>query len=185
MSNQEIEVRFLEIDVASLAEKLAESGALDKGENLLEEIIYYDHDLNWRDSGRFVRLRKSKGKISLSYKHHHSEGMDGVEEIEFSVGDWGKAALFLEKIGLVPFRRQQKKRHSYVLDGVSVDIDTWPRIPTYVELEGGSEAAIRRAAGRLGLNWEEAVFESARTIIEERYHIPVGAMSWFTFDKFE
>ena len=27
--------------------------------------------------------------------------------------------------------------------------------------------------------------DNARKVIEERYHIPVGNMTWFTFDKFE
>ena len=57
--NREIEVRFLEIDKAALIARLKELGAHDHGEELLEEIIFYDKDLKWRDvENKRVRLRK-------------------------------------------------------------------------------------------------------------------------------
>lgn len=183
--NREIEVRFLEIDQARLKEKLAELKAEDHGESMMEEVIFYDKDLKWQSSGQFVRLRKNDKGTFLTYKNHQVNTVDGTEEIEFEVGDMGKAETFLGRIGLVAYRHQQKKRHSFLLDGVIFDIDTWPKIPTYVELEGPSEDALKRAAARVGFDWEDAVFENARIVIEERYHIPVGNMKWFTFERFE
>lgn len=182
-SNQEIEVRFLEVDKESLIKKLNDLGAQNRGEDTLEEIIFYDKEQTWKD--KFVRLRKTKDLITMTYKHHKSETVEGAEEIEFCVSDIIKAEEFLEKIGLVAFRHQQKKRHTFFLNEVIVDIDTWPKIPTYVELEGGSESLIKKVAHELNLNWEDAIFENARTVIEKRYKIPVGSMKWFTFDRFE
>ena len=185
-TNREIEVRFLEVDKSLLIKKLISLGAQDRGEDLLEETIFYDKNYKWRDvENKFVRLRKNNTHVSLAYKHHQQENVDGVEEIEFDVSDAQKAEFFLEKLGLVAYRHQQKKRHSFLLDGVVVDIDTWPRIPTYVELEGSSESELKRIAKKLELEWEDALFESARTIIEQRYNIPVGSMEWFTFHKFK
>lgn len=185
MENKEIEVRFLEINKLLLIEKLNKLGAQDHGEDLIEEIIFYDKEHKWKNEGRFVRLRKNKQKILLAYKHHKSETLDGVEEIEFGVTESEKVEIFLEKLGLVAYRHQQKKRHSFILNEVIIDIDTWPQIPTYVELEGNSESALKEAAQRLELDWKNVIFENARTIIEQRYNIPVGSMKWFTFDKFE
>ncbi|MES2315127.1 MAG: class IV adenylate cyclase [Patescibacteria group bacterium] len=185
MNNREIEVRFLEIDKQLLIKKLSDLGAQDHGEDLLEEIIFYDKDHKWPDEGKFVRIRKDSKGVLLSYKHHQSENINGVEEIEFGITDSEQAKVFLEKLGLIVFRYQQKKRHSFTLNGVTVDIDTWPKIPTYLELEGSSELELKEAAGKLQLDWQEVVFKSARTIIEEQYHIPVSSMKWFTFDKFE
>ena len=68
---------------------------------------------------------------------------------------------------------------------VTIDIDTWPKVPTYVELEGPSEERIKAVAQLLGFQWEDAVFDDARAVIENRYNIPVGTMRWFTFDRFE
>jgi len=66
-----------------------------------------------------------------------------------------------------------------------VEIDTWPKIPTYVELEGDSEQVLRDTAQKLGFDWADAVTDNPRKVIEERYHIPVGQMTWFTFGRFE
>lgn len=185
-NNREIEVRFLEIDEHSLIQKLINFGAKDNGEDFLEEIIFYDKDYKWRDEeNKFVRLRKNKNNIILSFKHHQEQSINGVEEIEFTVGDKNKAVTFLERLGLVAYRHQEKKRHSFELDGVIVDIDTWPRIPSYVELEGGTELSLKKIAEKLELDWKDVVFENARTIIEKRYGILVGSMKWFTFTKFE
>jgi adenylate cyclase class 2 len=183
MDNKEIEVRFLEIGQEQLMQKLKDLGAENHGEDFLEEVIFYDKDLTWKD--KFVRLRKNAEGILLTYKHHKAETLDGVEEIEFKVSDFNKAEIFLERLGVSAYRHQQKKRHSFKLDEVVFDIDTWPHIPTYVELEGPSEEALKEAAEKTGLDWKDVVFENARTVIENKYHIPVGTMKWFTFDRFE
>lgn len=183
--DKEIEVRFLEIHKPSLTAKLTDLGAQDLGEVMLEEVIIYDPKLEWLKERRFVRLRKSGEQTRVTYKEHRELSVDGAHEIEFAIGDLDKAALLFEKIGLFPYRRQQKKRHSFKFGEVTVDIDTWPKVPTYVELEGPSEIILKQAADQLGFDWQQAVFADARTIIEGRYNIPIGTMRWFTFDRFE
>ena len=37
---------------------------------------------------------------------------------------------------------QENKRTKYVLNGVEIDIDSWPMIPTYVEIEGKNEEEV-------------------------------------------
>lgn len=175
----------MEVNKNDFLRRLRALGAEDRGEVLLEEIIFHDAAGTWSDGGKFVRLRKSCGKIMLTYKHHEKQAIDGAREIELEVDDIRKAEAFLVAIGLQAARHQQKYRHTFVLDGVTLDIDTWPKIPTYVELEGESEAAIRACAEKLGFDWSQAVFEDARAIIENRYHIPLRTMHWFTFEKFE
>jgi adenylate cyclase class 2 len=184
--NREVEVRFLEIDASDLKRRLSELGAEDLGEDMYEEIIAYK-DASWLEYKRkFIRLRKTKKGTSLTYKHQEKDTIDGTEEIEFEVSDFAQAELFLKRIGFDFFmRRQQKKRHAFKLNGVSIDIDTWPRIPTYVELEGDSEQIIKDAAKNLGLDWSKAVFENPRIVMEKYYNLPVATFHWFTFDKVE
>jgi len=132
-----------------------------------------------------MRLRTQKDKTKLSYKYHESHAVDGTEEIEFEVSDKEKAEQLLNKLGFVAYRHQEKKRHTLLLNGVTFDIDTWPRIPTYVELEGESEEDLKKAAAAVGLDWNNAVLKNPRAVIEENYKIPVGTMTYFTFDRFE
>jgi adenylate cyclase class 2 len=185
MSIKEIECRFLEIDKEDLVRRLLDLGAHDEGENMLSETIIYDVEGKWRDSNKFIRLRKVGDKIKLSYKEHRKHTIDGADEIEFEVNDFKKPELLFEKLGLVAYRHQQKYRHTLELNGVTFDIDTWPKIPVYVEIEGSSEEAIRKAAEAVGFNWDNAVFHDAAWVIENKYNIPVRSMKWFTFDRFE
>jgi adenylate cyclase, class 2 len=185
MKTQEIEFRFLEINKDELVRKLLSLGARDEGESMLEETIIYDPKLKWKDEQRFIRLRKKGDVTKLTYKHHQSQTIGGAYEIEFGIDDLKKAEALFEEIGLPAYRHQQKKRHTLQLNGVTFDIDTWPRIPTYAELEGDSEESLKTAAKAVGYDWNDAVFNDAAWIIENKYNIPVKSLRWFTFDKFE
>lgn len=185
MENKEIEVRFLEVDKNSLVEKLIELGAKDEGEDLIDEIIFYDEGLKWLHDSKRIRIRTQKGKYMLSYKHHKEFTADGTEEIEFEVSDIKKAEVFLEKIGYPAYRHQQKKRHTLILNDVFFDFDTRPKIPTYLEIEGPSEERLKEAAKLIDLDWGKAIFEDPKTVLEKYYNIPIGTMRWFTFDRVE
>lgn len=130
-------------------------------------------------------MRADGESTTLSYKEHAQHGVNGTYEIELEIDDYQKAQLLFEKIGLVAFRHQQKKRHTFELGDVTFDIDTWPRIPTYVEIEGKSEQDLRDAADKVGLNWKDANLHNARWVIENVYKIPVGTLRYFTFDRVE
>lgn len=176
----------MEIDKPKLIRRLQELKADGLGEYLLSERIFYDRELTWMyKTIKMVRIREYNGHIFLTYKHAQNLTADGTEEIEMEINDADKAELFLTKLGLVMYRRQEKRRHTFKLGEVIVDIDTWPKVPTYVELEGPSEEALKNAARALGLDWSEVVFESARLVIEKHYNIPVSRLRYFTFERIE
>ena len=185
MQDREIEAKFLEIDKNKLVSKLKELGAEDLGNLLLQETIFHNSDSKWDNDHQFIRLRNGHEGITMTYKHHQKQSVDGTEEIEIDVSDMDQAAKILKKIGLIPRRYQQKYRHKFVIDGVTVDIDTWPKVPTYVELDGPSEESLKNLAAKLELDWGKVVFEDARRTIENRYGVPIGNKTYFTFDKIE
>ncbi len=186
-SNREIEVRFLEIDKLGLINKLHSLGAEDKGEEKLREIIFYDKDLQWGKVGsnQYVRLRSTQNGIYLTYKQHVAVAVDGAIEYEVKVSDLASAKEILQAIGLVAYREQEKMRHRFILDDVMVDIIDWPKIPTLVELEGESEQALKTVAEKLELDWNNVTLGDNRSVIENRYHIPISKLKYFTFDKIE
>lgn len=183
--NREIEVRFLHIDKDLLIKNLHNLQAEDLGEFLLKEIIFYDPKLEYLKEGKVVRLRSNNGKITLAYKHHTNNKIDGAEEIEFDVNSIEKAKDFLEKVGLIAYREQEKKRHTFKMEDTTIDIDTWPSLPPYVEIEGETEEEVKMISQQLGFNWEDAIFENAKIVIEKYYNIPVSKLRSFTFDKIE
>ncbi|MEJ0021092.1 MAG: class IV adenylate cyclase [Candidatus Doudnabacteria bacterium] len=185
MENREIEVKFLEIDKAVLIERLLDLGSQDLGEELITEQIFYDKEKKWISEHKFIRIRTTGKGIFLTYKHKEDRTATGTLEIEFQINEPGKASAFLTALDLVMFRTQEKKRHKFKLGDITVDIDTWPKIPTYVELEGPTEEAIMDASKKLGFDWSKGVFGTAAYIIEEVYNIPVRQLRYFTFDRTE
>lgn len=179
----EIEAKFLEVDVNDLKSRLRELGAKDFGEDLITEVIFYDKQMQWPKENKFVRIRTANKAAALTYKHDKSASLTGTTELEFKISDPAAAEKFLIALGLVAFRHQEKKRHSFALGDVAIDIDTWPQVPTYVEIEGKTEAAVKAAAAKLGFDWKKAVFGTASRLIETVYKIPVKSYHQFTFKK--
>lgn len=46
---------------------------------------------------------------------------------------------------------QENRRIQYILNGVEIDIDSWPMIPTYVEIEGKNEEEVLKTLELLEL----------------------------------
>lgn len=184
MNNREIEAKFLEVNKAQIIQKLQDLGAEDHGEKLLKELIFYDQKGEWRRSGKkFVRIRQDFDGIKLTYKSVTDARTPVAEEIEFGIENIAIAVAFLERLGLETARRQEKRRHKFKLGRVIFDIDTWPGVPAYLEIEGPSEEEIKRAAEKLGFDWKRAVFGTSTMILEKHYRIPIRTLSTFMFDQ--
>jgi adenylate cyclase class 2 len=66
---------------------------------------------------------------------------------------------------------QETKRETWKLEDCEVTIDTWPWIPTFLEIEGGSESSVRKTASILGLDWSQAVHGSVENIYMSHYDV--------------
>lgn len=182
--HKEIETRFLDINKEGLIKKLISLSAVDNGENKLEEIIFYDKDLNWLNENKLVKLRKSKDVVKLIYKNNKEQTTDSAKEIEFEISNMEAGRDFLEAVGLKQYRIIEKYRHTFILDNVTIDIDTWPKIPVYVELEGDSIDSLKGIAERLGLNWENR-FDMDPRFVFKKYGFDFDKIKVVTFNKFE
>jgi adenylate cyclase class 2 len=183
--NIEREVRFLDIDKESFVKKLQSLGAIDLGDDVLEEIIFYDKDNTWPKQNRLVKLRGKGKNITLTYKHRKSTAIDGTEEIEVTIDNIRKAALLLERAGLSPFRQQEKKRHSFKLNDIRIDIDTWPGVPTYAEIEAPTNERLKEASQQLGFDWSKANSDDVRDVLLKKYDVPLANLRVFTFSRIE
>ncbi|MEK9147606.1 MAG: class IV adenylate cyclase [Patescibacteria group bacterium] len=161
---KEIETRFLDINKKEIVKMLILLGAVDKGEEKLEEIIFYDKNMKWKGKHRFVRLRKTKNKIELTYKSNQKQTINSAKEIEFEVSDFDKCLEFLNKIGLKIVRRLEKYRHKFKFDKVTIDIDKWPKIPAYIEIEGPSITSVKNICEKLNLDWNKRFDKDARAV---------------------
>ena len=180
----EIETRFLDIDKNDLISKLLSLHAIDSGETLLNDIIFYDKDLKCLEENRFIKLRKKGDNTQLIYKSNKEQKVDSAKEIEFEVSDFNDTQLLLKEIGWMKYRDVEKYRHSFYMDTVHIDIDTYPKIPALVELEGNSIDDLKNVAQKLGLVWENR-FDGDPRFVYKKYGFDFDAIKTVTFDRFE
>lgn len=169
----EFEAKFLDIDHDSLRSKLKALGAkLIEPERLMRRrnFDYPDKRLATTKSA-WVRVRDEGGAVTMSYKQTNDYTVQGTEEINLAVDDFDTASDFLEALGLRQKSYQETKRESWLIDQVHVDLDTWPWIPPFVELEGPDEATIKLAAKKLGLDWSAHRAGDASVTYQQYYDV--------------
>ncbi|MGW2858332.1 class IV adenylate cyclase [Streptomyces sp. NPDC001205] len=159
----EYEAKFLNIDVTDLQTKLTAIGATRASPRTLLTRKIFESDA--LDGGTWVRLRDEGIRSTLTLKKvTDATRIDGTTEIETEVTDLHAMADILRHVGLREVRYQENYREEWRLGEVAFDIDTWPDLPTFVEIEGPDEASVRQAAALLELDYTKARFGSVDEI---------------------
>lgn len=166
----EYELRVLEIDKDNIISRLEKLGAKKIGEYNQKRYVY---DLNPACSGKWIRLRTNGIETTLCYKDVVGDTIDGTKEVEVVVDDFDKTNEFLEKIGFIRRNYQENRRIQYILNDVEIDIDSWPLIPTYLEIEGSSEIDVLDMLALLNLNDEKVTTLNCEDIYNDLYNIDV------------
>ena len=152
--NTEYEVRVLEINHEEMIKKLENLGAEFKFEALQQRYVY---DVKPKQDNKWIRLRTDGKKTTLTIKDLQAKTIDGTKELEIVVDDFDKTNSILEELGYKNRGFQQNKRTQYILDGVEIDLDRWPLIPEYMEIEGPSIEKVEETITKLGINKDEVV----------------------------
>jgi adenylate cyclase, class 2 len=165
----EYEAKFLYVDVADLQAKLTALNAVVAfPRTLLTRKIFENEAL---DGGQWVRLRDEGARSTLTLKQvTDATTIDGTTEIESEVSDLHAMAEILRSLGLREVRYQENYREEWRLGEVVFDFDTWPDLPTFLEIEGPDEGSVRQAASLLDLDYSEARFGS----VDEIYKSEMG-----------
>lgn len=166
----EYEIRILEIDKEKIIKKLEELGAKRQGEFNQKRYVY---DLRPAEEDKWIRLRTNGKDTTLTYKNIEEETLDGTKEIEIKVDDFNLANEFLNKLGFIARNYQENNRIQYILDDVEIDIDTWPKIPTYLEIEGKNEKQVNDMIKKLNLENSKITFLNCNSIYKEIYGIDI------------
>ena len=88
---------------------------------------------------------------------------------------------FLNKIGFIARSYQENRRIQYILDNVELDIDTWPMIPTYLEIEASNEKEIYNMIEKLGLNDSKITLLNCDDIYRQIYNIDISKIKELKF----
>ncbi|MBO7527106.1 MAG: CYTH domain-containing protein [Clostridia bacterium] len=170
---EEIEARLLEVDVNDFISKLQTNNAKFNGDFLQ---LRYCYDFKPIKENSWIRLRTNGKTTTLTIKEIVSKKIDGTKECEIEVSDFATTDELLNKLGYTARSKQENRRIQYILDGVEIDIDMWPQIPTYVEFEANSEKAIKDVCKKLGINYNSLVTLDV-TSIYEKYGIDISKIN--------
>lgn len=179
---REFECSILDINVDEIISKLESLGAIKVGEYIQRIYVY---DFFKPEENRWVRLRTNDQVTTLTIKDKRdAKEIGSVKELEFVVEDFEKANEFCETIGLPLINYQEKKRISYELDGIEFDIDHWPLIPPYIEVEGKCKEEVLKGLDMLGLDKSKICLDTVDEI-HLKYGFVLGDYKVVTFEGSE
>ena len=122
------------------------------------------------NSKKWIRVRQTNDKTTIAVKHILAPNETSIQqmlETEIEVPSIKEANSLLEAMGYSYKSYQEKERITYILDKYELDIDTWPGIPTYVEVEGKSKADLENVLKKLGYSMKDTVSCTADEIYEK------------------
>ena len=118
---------------------------------------------------KWIRLRKTieekenkeiKEKITLTIKHilkDNKSDIQQMQETEIEVSSFEETNELLEKLGFSYRSYQEKKREKYILNEHEIDIDTWPKLSPYIEIEGKDKKDIENILKILGFTLKDTI----------------------------
>ena len=176
----EYEARILDVDKDSLEKKLVERGAKKIADFEYRRKVY---DFNPKSNNKWIRLRTDGTTTTLTVKEIVEKSIDGTHEMEVKVSDFEETDRILNELGYVAHSYQESKRTRYVLDDVELDIDTWPYIPTYLEIEGKNEKEVLKMADMLELDRNKLTSADVQAVFRDFYNIDIKGMAEVKFGE--
>lgn len=175
----EIEAKFIEIP-ADFRDRLKAVGAVCvKEERMMRRRNFDTPDRQLLKKNGWIRVRDEGGKITLSYKQLQDRTITGTQEVNIVVNDFDETCHFLEATGFASYTYQETKRESWKLDDTEIEIDTWPWIPSYIEIEALSETILWEVVQKLGLPKGHALFGSVEIVYQHYYNVTEAEVdSW-------
>lgn len=130
-------------------------------------------------SKKWIRLRKTieeadgkqKEKTTLTIKHILKEDKSGIQqmqETEIEVSSFKETNELLEELGFSHRSYQEKRREKYILNEHEIDIDTWPKLPTYFEIEGKDKNDLENILNILGYSFADTISCTVDEIYKEK-----------------
>lgn len=150
----EVELKFLDINVEEIKDKLKKIGAELKYDSLTESYPFLAKGFDaWNSNKKYLRIRKAGDEVTLTYKGPAKESdMSLREEIEVCVDNYDNTILLLEKLGFTKGEVFKKHRIHYELEDIHFELDTLDNLPTYLEIETQTKEAMIDICQKLDLD---------------------------------
>ena len=127
---------------------------------------------NIGDSGGFFRLRKQDA-YDLTFKYKAEKKLGNIInpfcEFEQKIDD-SKVSVIKSELSALNFfikAHHEKKRVSFLYKGIRFDIDTWPGLPSYIEIEAPKPEDVYWGVRLLGLQNHEISEDSGQKLFNK------------------
>ena len=164
---KETELKVLEINIEEEEKKLKNLGFEKIGEGIVLEKTFDTEDKTLKKKKQLLRLRSIHGEIELTFKEKKEKHpfLKLREEKEVKVNSYGQMQEILESLGYSCMAAREKKRISYKLKNLKIDIDEYPGAKPYMEIEGTEEEVIKMLK-KLNHPLEKTTKKSANQILK-------------------
>lgn len=170
----EIETKVLEVNPEEIALKIEKLGA-KKIEDTLLKVDWFSAPENPIDKQPwYLRVRSySDGKVETTWKAEPKliGNFRKGQEINVMTDSHENTKELFEAIGLVCYAHQEKKRTSWELGSTRFDLDIYPGMPAFLEIEVEEEKDIDEMIKNLGLEQNETWNDGERKLIEGKYQL--------------
>jgi adenylate cyclase class 2 len=155
----EVESKFWSPGNDKVEKALLRLGAKKVSEGAMEDVYFAHPNKDFGKTDEALRLRKRDGTAELTYKgpRMRMEHTKAREEITVAVGDPLAAQRIVERLGFQERHVVSKRRTTYVLDKLRVEVDEVEGLGQFIELEliteepQRAEVLISMAQEQLGL----------------------------------
>lgn len=170
----EIETKVLDIDSDGIKNILEKLWAEKTQETRLVVDWYRPVGTKEGEDPWFLRIRSnSEGKHEVTWKAKSQ--VIGVarkhKEINFFIDQPEKLSDLFEELGLEKYAHQEKDRVTFTLKDWQFDLDQYPKMPAYLEIEGRSEEHVKEAIVLLKLEKNPTWAKGERILIQDTYEL--------------
>jgi len=164
---KEIEIKILNIDPEKLRINVKKLG----GERIFKPILLRELYLESPSTKRVYssfRLRSEGKRSFLTLKMKKEDRQFEIrDEYEVEVSDFGTTRRILELAGFKVFRQREKMRESYRVGAIRIEVDTYPEMNPYAEIESANKKDIKKFIEKMGFALEYATKKTATEIIRD------------------
>lgn len=141
--------KLLNMDTSKMIEKLDNS--ITFNEEISKILI---------NPNKWIRVRKSNDKVELTVKHIYTKNNDQIQkvkEFEITVSSLEETNNILNSIGIINRNYQEKIRYSFKYKNAKIEIDIWPLLNPYLEIECDDDKVINEIVEKLNLDGKEII----------------------------
>lgn len=162
---KEIEVKILNIDKRKMRKILREIGAKQMLKPTLFKEYYFKSHIGNEAFSSF-RLRSEGKRCFMTIKTKEKDNQFNIHnEYEVEVGSLDSAKKILEIAGFLAFRQREKYREEYKFGSVKVEIDEYPGVSPYVEIEAGTKKEAEQFIRKIGFMPKHTTNKTATEVI--------------------